>query len=626
MTTVTIANAVSTPTAAIVENILTAGVVPEDGAMCRIPRERIRRNPNIDPRKHRNRAKYESMIESFRRDGILQAITVRPVEIDAEGRDFEVVMGNSRFDGAGEVDIPLIPATVRHVDVREAAIMAGIENMQRADLSPVEEGFHAAALLKELNNDHDEVCRVLDWSRAKLTSRVLLTHVIEPVQAALVQNDLKIGHVELLAGLPSGNQLQIMNRIIESKMSVGDARERLKQGMRNLGKACFDTNDCSGCQYNSTTSADLFADSMGKGLCSNAACWEEKVQTHISAVQDEAQQTYGTVHIDKSVPPDSMTLIEATGQSGVGRDQKVICASCQHYGAVISTRYGREGQVTGDMCFNRQCNTEKVQAYQSLIASDRQPNPSTSATQVTPAQANTKPGAGSGKTTKPSAPVTASPATLKKGIKREAMKRFCAMGEVAVSETPSLGLSICLLTLYRDVSHKGNYAEDANSRAEALMSEAKKAAQALKPLGDVETDDDQLLLARLTPGQLGTYMVKMASLTVWEKDGADQFEKHRPTRQAMRYGIAKKIDRTGYTAVTEAYMKAQTKGGLIEDCKKSGFTGAYDAAKGAKAFSALSKGKASELIDAIKTFDFDWAGYEPLGFDPAFYDQTLADS
>lgn len=149
------------PEPAVPQDVLLDGVVPEDGAMCQIPRRRIRRNPASDPRKHRNRGVYEGMVESFRRDGILQPITVRPVPMDENGCDLEVVMGNTRFEGAHDAGITTMPAVVRHVDLREATIMAGVENLQRANLSPVEEGGHAASLLMKLNNDHEEVCNIL---------------------------------------------------------------------------------------------------------------------------------------------------------------------------------------------------------------------------------------------------------------------------------------------------------------------------------------------------------------------------------------------------------------------------------------------------------------------------------
>jgi len=621
---------------AVPQDVLLDGVVPEDGAMCQIPRRRIRRNPASDPRKHRNRGVYEGMVESFRRDGILQPITVRPVPMDENGCDLEVVMGNTRFEGAHDAGIATLPAVVRHVDLREATIMAGVENLQRANLSPVEEGGHAASLLMKLNNDHEEVCNILGWTRKKLDSRILLTHVSEDVQNALVQNQLKLGHVELLASVPQANQSKIMRKIIDEALSVTDTRERLKKATRAIQKACFDTAQCNGCQYNSSTSADLFASTLGEGYCSNAGCWDEKVSVHIAAVAEDAKATYGTVHTDKTISADSSVTLEAYGEEGVGADQKVACAGCEHYGAIISTQYGTEAQVTGDKCFNLTCHAEKVTAYRTLIATDRQPAPTQGAAPSDGSQAsagapqdagtppvasnNTAPASKAGKVEKSTQPT---PATLKKGIKREAMNRFSRMGEAAIKSRPSLGLAITLMTQFTAIDSR-QYSDEVRARAKAMIDSLVAEAQQCPPINEHDEGNSKaIILSRLPSKTLGPVMVQMASLTVWEEDGMDKFEKHGPTVRAMRYARVCEIKSTDYPAVNEAYLKAQNKAVIVGDCKASGFAAAYDAAKGEKAFAELAKGKAAELIAAITAFtEFEWKGYEPTGFTWEFYQTT----
>ena len=350
--------------------VLQDGVVPADGAMMDVPLSRIRRNPKVDPRQHRNKARMASMLESFRRDGILQPITIRPVPFSEEdGTDYEVVAGNTRFEGAMEVGHATIPALIRHVSSREAIVMAGVENMQRADLSPVEEGHHAARLLALHHNDHGEVCKLLDWSEAKLKSRVMITHVIPFVQDALVQGDLKIGHVELLSGIPQSQQERIASKIIEKGYTVSETRERLANGTRNLSEACFDLADCQGCRFNSSTMADMFASAEGgaKGKCNNEKCWTEKTQAKLAIIVTDAQENYGTVLRETEVAKGSHTTLRADGDEGVGEAQLSACASCQHFGCIIGSTYGRDGKVIGNQCFNLECHAEKVQAQRTAL-------------------------------------------------------------------------------------------------------------------------------------------------------------------------------------------------------------------------------------------------------------------
>lgn len=625
--------ATPTPMQADVQ-LLQEGVTPVDFGMYSIPLHRIRRNTSIDPRKHRNKARYERMCVSFKADGIMQPITVRPVERDEEGRDLEVVAGNTRFDGATEVGLTTIPAQVRYVDAKQAAIMAGIENMERQDLSPVEEGIHAAQLLVSLKNDHEEVMRVLDWSRTKLNSRIMLTHVTDSVQDALVQGDLKIGHVELLAGVPKVNQDKIAAKIVAEGYSVAETKERLSNGTRQLGKACFDLADCQGCRFNSSSVIDLFATAadMQKDFCSNAGCWEEKTQHQLGIIVTDAKENFGTVHLASEIADDGFTTLESHGENGVGKAQLSACASCEHYGAVVSTTFGTEGKVLEGQCFNLECHAEKVTAYRNLQA--KSASGATASSKVTentgkdePAKPNAESageegGNDAGKAepaAAPKEPAAITPATLKKGIKREAMTRFQTMASDAIAAHPRVGTAIALMTLYKDVSSMA-FPESVRNKAKATLADLQTKAKACPSIGEGHAENAATLLARLDAETLCAGMAVLGSLVVWRTDTAEQLEQHAPHQSAMLYTTALGVDRKAYPTMTTDYMKAQVKAGLIKDCEQSGFAAAYDAEKGEGAFGKLAKGKAGDLAKAIEAFSaFDWSQYEPLGFAPEFY-------
>lgn len=621
-----------------VREVLSDNVMPADYGLYEIPLSRIRRDPSIDPRKHRNKARYERMCASFSEEGIMQAITVRPVERDESGADLEVVAGNTRYDGANEVGLTTIPALVRYVDAKQAAVMAGIENMERQDLSPVEEGFHAARLLKSLNNDHDEVMRVLDWSRTKLNSRIMLTHVTEMVQDALVQGDLKIGHVELLAGIPKKEHDRIAGKIIEEGYSVQETKEKLAKGTSQLKRAPFPLDDCQGCQFNSSTMIDLFAsaEDMGKGFCSNIACWDEKTKKQLDIIVTDAKESFGTVHLSTEITEDGFTALEATGENGVGKSQLSACVSCEHYGAVVSSKFGSEGQVREGLCFNLECHGEKVTTYRNvkLRATQGQVNEagaseSVGVQQPTPEEsqsgAEEVTGEASGAAEEKPAPQKAAPitpASLKKGIKREAMQRFQQMGQDGIASHPRIGAAIALITLCKELVGMG-FPEWVRKQAEETLLGLQDKAMDFRPISSAEGENGATILARLSADELCEGMAALGSLTVWRLDGSEQFEKHGPHQSAMFYATKMEVDRKAYPSMTEGYMKAQVKVGLIEDCKQSGFAEAYDAEKGEKAFATLAKGKAKDLIGAIADFkQFDWSHYEPLGFGVEFYSEN----
>lgn len=612
--------------------VLPEGVIPPDHSMMVVPLSRIRRNPSTDPRQHRNKASKDGMLESIRRDGVIQPIIIRPVTPSEEGEaDFEVVAGNTRFDLSLEAAKTTIPSLIRHIGVRDAAIMAGVENMQRADLSPVEEGLHAAKLLTHNNNDYDEVCKLLDWSDSKLKSRIMLTHVSLYVQNALVQGDLKIGHVELLSGIPKSQQDNIAKKIIEENISVAETKERLASGTRQLAKACFPLDDCQGCRFNSSTVMDMFAsvEASKKDFCSNARCWDEKTTKTISVIATDASETYGMVVRENEVAHDSYVHLQANSENGVGAEQKANCASCQYYGCIISTTFGTEGKVYGEQCFNLQCHAEKVTEYRTAL--DKIDGRDVDGASATPGDqadlTNTPSPAGAAESSKPAkkeepkktAPL--SPATLKRGIKQEAFNRFVKMGEDALAGSERLGTAIALLTL--QATFRKDYPEEITARATRILKRLETDAQSMESINPEVIDNKAMLLARLSTEELTTAITALASLTVWKRDTSQQMENHAPHQNAARYAQACKINRASYLAVTAEYLKAQTKSGVITDCQRSGFAEAYDSKHGEKAFSTLSKGKAGDLIKAIDAFvqegGFDFHGYEPIGFAPEFY-------
>lgn len=626
--------------AAAARDVLADATAPADHGLYEIPLARIRRNPRIDPRQHRNKARYERMCESFKAEGIIQPITVRVVERDDAGADLEVVAGNTRFDGAVAVGHTTIPALVRHINAREAAVLAGTENMERQDLSPVEEGIHAARLLSSLHNDHEEVMKVLGWSRTKLDSRILLTHVTDSVQDALVQGDLKIGHVELLSGIPKDKQDKIATKIVEQGYSVATTREKLSSGTRQLDKACFDLSDCTGCQFNSSTSADLFATSEDKekGFCSNEQCWADKTRKQLDVIVTDAKEEHGTVHLENSISDDSFVALETNGENGVGAEQKAACLSCEHYGAVVSEVFGKEGTVQGGMCFNLECHGEKVTAYRRQTEAATQgsaeptgetPHPQGASEGSTAPAGEGEPAQGSGEQApgKPEKPKKAkkddtplTPETLKKGIKHEAMTQFRTMGQDAIASEPNLGVAIALLTLFQSLDTQ-HFPDSVRSEAKAVIDDLHKEAKELPALNKDEKENYATLLARLPASLLNSKMGVLGSLTVWSGQDDDQFGPGSSVKSAILYTRTMQTDPNQYVYMTSAYMKAQVKAALIADCKESGFEAAYDAREGEKAFSKLAKGKARELIEAIEAFDeFDWHGYVPTGFSASFYD------
>lgn len=612
--------------------LLQDGVAPENGGMYNVPLSRISRTPAFkNPRKHRNKEAYAEHRQSIKEQGVLQPIVLRIVEANDAGEDLEVVAGETRFLASAELGLPNIPATVRVLDLREATVIAGIENMERSDMSEVEEGELAAQLLTSFNNDRKEVMKRLDWSETKLNSRLAITKVTPFVQDALVQKTLFLGHVERLAGIPKHRQDDVAKKIIENGYTVTETIERLAKRTRPLKAACFDLSDCIGCQFNSSTTADLFASQqdMEKEFCANDGCWEEKTKARLDIIVSDAKEDCGTVFLSNEIADTGYTALEESGENGVGKAQKASCVSCEHYGAVVSTVFGTEGQERRGLCFNLECNAEKVSAYRTLVA-----KASAKPEQSAPTTTGQKPGKGAGKAPagKPSkegagsAPkeedadtaVTLTPDNLRKGVKQEAINRFRTMGADGVKAHPRIGMTIALLTLLKDIdthSFPDAVRQDAKTLFNTLLEEAKQ----LPAINDQEKGNAATSLAVLPETRLIEAMTHLGSLTVWRDLESALYEKHNATKNAAVYAKVNRLDAREYVCMSPAYRKAQVKAMLVQDCLKSGFADAYDDVKGKGEFAKLAKGKAVDIHNAIDTLAFEWKGYEPTGFSYEFY-------
>lgn len=576
-----------------------------------LPVSRIRRNPNIDPRKGRNKDRYESFVASIRAQGVLQPILVRPVTDDAD-IDYEVVAGNTRWQGATDAQLEFIPAIIREMSDEEAKIAAAVENIQRADLTPVEEAHAASALLVQTGNDHDEVMRLLGWSRTKLNSRVLLTQASDAVAQALLQGQIKLGHAELLCPLEHADQDMILSKIVESGMGVTEARDRLMKLTRRLENAAFDTAGCTGCAHNSSTYSDLFDTSVGAGQCQNLTCWESKVQGHLDKAIAEAKDEFGLVYRSDEVPAGGYQIIATDGAKGVGVEQAAACRSCASYGAVISARNGEEGKVAGRFCFNVACHGEKVSDYQATVkaaleAAQVQTPASASAAARTSDSADAK--AGSTTTTavtdiaskKPKA--DGKPRSLRTGLRRVAHGVNVELASRHIQSSPAYGYALAVQSLYSDLNK-----DVPSEKLNAVLA----AAGVSEPGYGKERQTWAADLVQLGVEKLLALIVQLSALATLRNVVNDDFEHNNGAVLAGIIIERESLNPADVFVVSPTYLDVLTKEEMIADCVGAGFDSAYDAKHGEGSFKKLANGKVKELREAMHKLEgFDWKGYLP---------------
>ena len=190
-----------------------------------IPIELIRRNPD-QPRRRFGEAEIAELADSIREKGVLQPVLVRPAP-DAPG-EYQLVAGERRWRASQQAGLKAIPALVRDLDDRQVLEIAIIENVQRADLGPIEESLSYRALMDRFGRTQEEVAQVVGKSRPHVANALRLLSLPAEVQALLADGKLTAGHARALIG--SLNPLAFAEEVIARGLNVRDTEALVKRG------------------------------------------------------------------------------------------------------------------------------------------------------------------------------------------------------------------------------------------------------------------------------------------------------------------------------------------------------------------------------------------------------------
>jgi ParB family chromosome partitioning protein len=181
----------------------------------------------LQPRKTFRPEDLAEMVDSIRERGIIQPLIVRLVN----GK-YELIAGERRWRASAEAGLETLPVIVREASNRDVLELALIENLQRADLSPIEEAEAYARLMKEFTLTQEQVAQQVGKGRAVVANAVRLLTLPEQIRAWIGTDDLSVGHAKVLLGLATADeQLLAAERIRRENLTVR-ATERLVASMR----------------------------------------------------------------------------------------------------------------------------------------------------------------------------------------------------------------------------------------------------------------------------------------------------------------------------------------------------------------------------------------------------------
>ncbi len=201
------------------------GEAPGEGGGDRGVREieigRIRPNPG-QPRTHFDEESIAELAESIAERGVLQPILVRP-----DGDDYQLVAGERRWRAAQRARLHSIPAIIREIDDSTSAEIALIENVQRQDLSAIEEAEGYKQLVERFGHTQNEVANLVHKSRSHVANLLRLLDLPESVRQSLLQGDISMGHARAILTAPDPERLA--QEIVARGLSVRQAEALAKK-------------------------------------------------------------------------------------------------------------------------------------------------------------------------------------------------------------------------------------------------------------------------------------------------------------------------------------------------------------------------------------------------------------
>ncbi len=215
-----------------------ASLIPQRDASApgpvEIPLARIRRNP-YQPRRRVEQEALEALAASIAEHGVIQ-----PVLVTETLDGYQLVAGERRVRAAQMAGLERVPAVVRQLAGHAQLELALVENLQRADLDPIEEAHAYRQLIDEFGLDQEQLAARFGRARSTIANTLRLLETDPMVQAAVSDGSITEGHARALGGLPVPQQPKLLEVVIARELSVRQTEELVR---RLRGGAVASTTD-----------------------------------------------------------------------------------------------------------------------------------------------------------------------------------------------------------------------------------------------------------------------------------------------------------------------------------------------------------------------------------------------
>jgi len=232
--------------AALIGEVAAEAPIERPRGQRRLPTGALRPNAR-NPRRSFSNAELDELVASLRERGIIQPIIVRPLRGAQDA--YEIIAGERRWRAAQRAGLHEVPVVIVEATDAEALQLAIIENVQRADLNPLEEADGYRALLEEFGNSQDEIAKIIGKSRSYVANTLRLLKLPETVKAYIHAGKLSAGSARMLVGQPNAEELAqeivargLNVRQVEAMARAGGGAKARRGGRKALGRADKNAN------------------------------------------------------------------------------------------------------------------------------------------------------------------------------------------------------------------------------------------------------------------------------------------------------------------------------------------------------------------------------------------------
>ncbi len=189
------------------------------------------------PRRNFDEDQLKTLAESIEKQGLIQPIVVRKVSSDSKGNDrYEILAGERRWRASQLAQLKTVPVVIKEMTDQVALAVSLIENIQREDLSPIEEAEAIERFVSEFNLTHAEIAEIVGRSRSAVSNSLRLLELCEGVKQLLLEKKIDMGHARALIGLSDTDQINIASQIIDKGLTVREVESLVKA---KNGKSVF---------------------------------------------------------------------------------------------------------------------------------------------------------------------------------------------------------------------------------------------------------------------------------------------------------------------------------------------------------------------------------------------------